>query len=718
MYLPNLHKINKQYALLKLGLVLFFHKHMKPYLLFILFNFFCANAFCQMQNNIWYFGEKAGLDLSTNPPTPLLDGALVNEEAVASISDLNGNLLFYTNGQKVWNSEHQIMENGEGLFGSTSSSQLLIVPKPGNCNQFYIFTTPSQNDEVALSFTIVDMLENNGFGKVISKNNSLKLPSTERITATLKSNGNDYWIIAQEFGSNAFLSYSLTASGLNNVPVVSNVGEPSISFSDVIRSLKVSSNGKKIVCVSEIGHTKCQLFDFDNVSGIVSNPITLSTEGAYGSEFSPDNNIVYIAKYGAFKLMQFDISSGIASTIQNSMIVLANNNSERGGSIQLASDNKIYIARAGKTFLDIVNNPNQTGIGCQYLQNGISLAGKKSNVGLPNNVKSFSQSTCGKLSAKSFKVGCNNFKIIATSSHGLAPYTFSLDGIFFQQSNTFLNLLSGPYMVYAKDALGVVKNISITINPIGNPVLSILSTLQPNCGKKDGATIVTTTSGKAPYTYSIDGINFQIDSTFLNLGTEPNNFYVKDAEGCIDNKTNTLQNLNNDKVFAGNDTIIFIYQTVPLFAKDITSTGFNSYVWSPSNGLSNPNFQNPIATIDRDIEYTVKASNTNNGCKAEDKILIRVAKEADIYVPSAFTPNGDRLNDILKAKPIGITTFKYFYLYNRYGQMVFSTTNAAVGWDGKLNTVSQNSGAYVYVTEGINYTGRTIKKQGFVMLLR
>jgi gliding motility-associated-like protein len=700
--------------------MLFYFFLMKIFLFLISLIAFQNKATCQNQNNIWYFGDFAGLDFNTTPSTPLLNGALKNDEAVSSVSDLKGDILFYSNGIKIWNKEHNLMENGEGLLGTSSSSQMLIVPKPGNCNIFYVFTTPTENDEVPLCYSIVDMLANNKLGSVISKNNVIKNSVTERITGTLKSNGNDYWIVFQERGTNAFYTYSLTSSGLSNTPIISFAGEIHVNFSDAIGYLKISNNGKKIVSTCEIGHKKSELFDFDNATGIISNPITLSTDGAYGAEFSDDNKKLYLSSYSTFKLSQFDISSNNTTTIINSKIILADeiNTEERGGALQRGPDNKIYIARSLKSFLGVINNPNQAGLLCQYVPNGINLNGRKSNAGLPNNINKFSQSTCGTLSAKYFKTGCNLYNIVAKASFGLGPYRFSLDGITFQNSNIFPNNISDSFTITAKDALGVTKIFPLKIIKIGYPEINILKTTLPNCGKKDGSVTLTSKAGKPPYTYSKDGISFQADSTFYDIGIETNTFFVKDNEGCIDDTIKTLINVKNEKVFAGNDTLIFISQPFLLAAKDISNTGFNNFSWSPSIGLTNANAATTNAIIEKETEFTVFATNTLNGCKAEDKITIKVAKDANIYVPTAFTPNADRRNDILKAKPIGITDFKYFTLYNRYGQLLFSTKDALIGWDGKVNGIEQNTGTYVWIAEGVDYTGKNLKRQGLVSLIR
>src|SRR4051812_7310250 len=95
----------------------------------------------QNETQKWYFGDRAGLDFSTNPPTVLSNSAMHARAGCSSMSDATGNLLFYTNGDTIWNRMHQVMANGTGLFGTGDESQnSLIVKQPGNANLYYIFT--------------------------------------------------------------------------------------------------------------------------------------------------------------------------------------------------------------------------------------------------------------------------------------------------------------------------------------------------------------------------------------------------------------------------------------------------------------------------------------------------------------------------------------------------------------------------------------------------
>src|SRR5688572_15782308 len=95
--------------------------------------FLYGSFFAQKERNIWYFGNKAGLDFNTSPPSVLNNSQMNTDEGSASIADAQGNLLFYTNGENIWNKNHQVMANGSGLMGSFSTSQsALIIKRPGS----------------------------------------------------------------------------------------------------------------------------------------------------------------------------------------------------------------------------------------------------------------------------------------------------------------------------------------------------------------------------------------------------------------------------------------------------------------------------------------------------------------------------------------------------------------------------------------------------------
>jgi gliding motility-associated-like protein len=154
-----------------------------------------------------------------------------------------------------------------------------------------------------------------------------------------------------------------------------------------------------------------------------------------------------------------------------------------------------------------------------------------------------------------------------------------------------------------------------------------------------------------------------------------------------------------------------------LNAVDVNNSGFINYTWSPSSGLNNPFIKNPLAVLNNDIAYIVTA-HTLQGCEASDDISIKVFAVAEIIVPNAFSPNGDQLNETFKPILKGIGELKHFSIYNRFGQLVFSTSKQGEGWDGTFNGKPQNIGAYVWVAEAVGYNGRVFNKKGTVILVR
>jgi hypothetical protein len=214
---------------------------------------------------------------------------------------------------------------------------------------------------------------------------------------------------------------------------------------------------------------------------------------------------------------------------------------------------------------------------------------------------------------------------------------------------------------------------------------------------------------------SINGISGSWSPALNNTATTTYTFTPAAGQCAV---ASTIEIIVHPKpvVYAGRDTTVSIGQLLTLNAVDVNQTGITDYRWSPPDGLSNPFVQNPVAVLTNDITYAVTAT-TINGCEAADVISIRIDRTAEIYVPTAFSPGGNG-NTILHAIPIGIKTFKYFAIYNRYGQEVFKTNNPAIGWDGKFKGLPQNSAGFVWIAEGIDYRNRVISRKGNVVLVR
>jgi gliding motility-associated-like protein len=165
-------------------------------------------------------------------------------------------------------------------------------------------------------------------------------------------------------------------------------------------------------------------------------------------------------------------------------------------------------------------------------------------------------------------------------------------------------------------------------------------------------------------------------------------------------------------VFAGNDTIAAINQPLHLMG-----TGAQIYTWSPGNFLNDPNTSDPIAILPENMTYYLTGQ-TSQGCFGYDTIYIKVYNGPDIYIPNAFTPDNNGHNDIFRPISPGIEILYYFTVYNRWGQLIFTTTEIGKGWDGNFNGNQQPIGTYVWMIKARTYNGNLIEKKGTVNLIR
>lgn len=190
---------------------------------------------------------------------------------------------------------------------------------------------------------------------------------------------------------------------------------------------------------------------------------------------------------------------------------------------------------------------------------------------------------------------------------------------------------------------------------------------------------------------------------------------VTDTLGCPKPvKDSVLVLVAKIKADAGpSDTSVVLNQPLLLQA-----TGSNHYLWSPAQWLTNPGVANPVSLPQSDIRYYVTVSN-DVGCFDVDSINVHLYKlDAGIYVPTAFTPNGDGSNDYFHPIIIGMKSLNLFRVYNRWGQLLYSGTDAVKGWDGTFGGKGQDPATYVWYAEGTDYKNNIIKKKGYVVLIR
>ncbi|TPG40253.1 T9SS type B sorting domain-containing protein [Flavobacterium pectinovorum] len=321
---------------------------------------------------------------------------MITYEGCSTISDANGKLLFYTDGYRVWNKNHQMMPNGTDLLGDSSSTQSgIIIPKPNTPGIYYIFTVPALAGPDGLRYSEVDLSLNGGLGDVTSKKNILLYtPSCEKLTAIKNAAGDGYWVLSHGFGNNRFMAYSIKANGVNLTPIVSNAGSIIDSVdgdrSGSIGYLKISPNGDKVI--SSNRNLNVELFDFDNATGIVSNPVVILSNSwpNYGAEFSPSGNIAYVTTKDG-DLLQFDLrASNIASTATTLHSNYKNFDPHIVSALQLAPDGKIYGALFAERYVSVINNPDVLGVGSDFVAQRLFLGNDATSIsGLPQFIQSY-----------------------------------------------------------------------------------------------------------------------------------------------------------------------------------------------------------------------------------------------------------------------------------------------------------------------------------------
>ncbi|MGC4099748.1 T9SS type B sorting domain-containing protein [Ferruginibacter sp.] len=196
--------------------------------------------------------------------------------------------------------------------------------------------------------------------------------------------------------------------------------------------------------------------------------------------------------------------------------------------------------------------------------------------------------------------------------------------------------------------------------------------------------------------------------------TETYTLTVTDNYGCNFSVSDAIVVTMRPPVpaFAGNDTI-----AVYGIPHQMSGSGGKYYLWSPAAPLNNPFIQKPQATLYNDTYFTLLVTD-DIGCSKTDDIFIKVYKGPTYYIPNAFTPNGDGLNDVFTPVPVGISFTQYFAVYNRMGELVYLNNQWLKGWDGTYKGKKADAGTYVWMIKGVDRDGKVVEMKGTVILLR
>ncbi|MCU0359386.1 MAG: T9SS type A sorting domain-containing protein [Bacteroidia bacterium] len=394
---------------------------------FTLVFFYAIVCNAQLQNSKWYFGANAGLDFVTSPPTVISNTNLNTNGGMSSISDASGNLLFYTDGATIWNSQHQVMANGTGLSGSASALQnVVIAPSGTNSNMFYVFTS------APFSKSIVNMSLAAGLGSVVSKNDVIVTGAIEHVVAgvgcdlvqALTRNQFNHWEIRNGQSLTSVFAYTSSSSSFTTAG----------SYLD--KWLKVAPDGSKWALIAEKpgsgpGYYTVEIRrKFFSLDASMATPLVLTAGTGLGDlfacEFSPDGTKFYVSSPGTKQLYQWDLCAGTNSAIVGSLQTFSTGNTSIYG-MQVAPDGKIYCA--SNPSLSVINSPNLSGAACGFSLQQQSIGAASCGLALPNFCSGFIQNTLAPLSFISQSLSCTSFSFVPVSASSFSSCSASAENI-------------------------------------------------------------------------------------------------------------------------------------------------------------------------------------------------------------------------------------------------------------------------------------------------
>lgn len=658
------------------------------------------NISAQKEVNIWYFGSGNGVNFNQECDIADQSSSINAIEGSVSISDENGNLLFYTNGGrftsggvegKIWNRNHEVMyDMGTTEGGGASAVQSSIaVPKVGSPGVYYLFTMDESEAVIfggyrGLSYFEIDMNLNNGLGEVVDYQESLNLGgipgvfSPESLGSIMLPDGSGYWVVIIDLTSleEAVKYYLVDANGVNY-----DHGQtlPSINGAPLnVGPIKFSPDGA-FIGVSNVAGS----FDATNglYSGLSIDAIAQNTIGPVsGTSFSHNSRYFYAA--GANRVDRYDMTASdvVASRLQ--IVELAETTVIRN--LQLAPDGNIYFnlydfGNAEEISLGAILCPN-TESPCVNT-NIYTFPGTYSTGGLPSfldayfasDVEQVGLEVCTDQSALQI---CEGEEVILTIEHYLAQtFDWSTGDMVSSISVTS----PGTYTVTVSDGCcnTTVETFEILSNTGGVLDLEIqgenvICDGQPN-------TLSAVSSLALTYEWSTGSTEASI------LVSEAGLYSVTVTDACNAVLEQELEIIDQSNV----EFELSLDGNLSCGGRVIASVSTNVTNIQWSTGETGEQI-----TIEESGSYTVI---TENEC---EEIIeeFTLSPEQKLYeMPNAFTPDQDGFNDVFR--PVwgcdNITSFD-IKIFNRWGQKVYESSDHLEGWDGNISGSPAASDVFMY----------------------
>lgn len=738
-----------------------------PFLVF-LYSISVQAQRADMQANHWFFGNNAAINFQLGQDPVLSASNNINtQKASMTYSDKKGDLVLYSNGSRVWNKNGNVVEGAENLIRAFDPSYPgLIVPIPENEGSFYVFSVDDSrgnNNPTAVEFPIfytkLDMNANNGEGKTISTPLPIWNETSFGLTTVKHCNNVDYWLVIHKGRGNGFLTYLITKDGLDltNYPIESKFGISFIGSSQGLQQeIIASENGKKIALTKPANPEGgfIEIFDFDNTSGKITRSVSSykNLGKIKGAAFSPDASFIYVSIFANqesisatelrndYKVIQLrTIPAPTYEALIAEKSYTGQTSGELGeflvetggfGNLKLGPNGKIYMAHLDASFLSVINKPNSAGSASDFDYAAFGLGGKTSRAQFPATVSP----DYPKIEAKVVFVGdslvCNPTLDAETKNveEKDAKYQWFRNGseISGATNKVYKAVETGDYLIKVFDECRETKSLTKSLRVASNVQPPISDTTFQYCQGQD--ILPLEAKGNELKWYgdqtleTVLGTSDKFIPTFRSNEIEAKTYYV-------------TQTINNCESSPSEIKIEILKNQSASFSEPIKKICFSSgeaielqLSQAPENNLE-WYFNNKLVSTSKSYAansygiYVIKTPNSM--CAASDTMKVEEGC-LRIYIPTAFSPNGDGKNENLTLYGNGNFEFDY-QVFDRRGRVMVSLKNISFEnqpiplWDGLYLNSPVSTGSYHYIlTARIEKDGmpRTEIREGHFTLLR
>lgn len=710
----------------------------------------------QGENNHW-ITQGYAIDFGAGFPTLRDQTGIARITPNSTISDRQGNLLFYSDGIQVMNRDFDFMPNGLFIKGTSFSDKTaLFIPNPIDSNLYYLFTLNLRDREI--QYSIIDRRLDNGLGDIIEGQKNIPFATnTAGLMVSAKGVCGSIWLIVAEENSNQILSFEVDAEGISASPVVSDVGQGSQLFTQTFpnRDLGLFSPDSKKLAIFNRLTSQIHLFDFDRNTGQFSNPINIPfpvgfrLSGGFSSDGSKlyvnqrDENIVPNPNQNPppTHIFQFDLNSNDRQQIIDSQILIATKENTYQAFFQLSFDNSLYISD-GNTHLSQIRFPNLLGTACEFMdsvllfpsttvnnhkaQNWVfsaDLPSQKDSMFLPEDLNFC---TSNELRLNLEDMG----ETFQWQDGATAPtYTITEEGKYWVEISkgncTFrdtIEVFSTPSPLDLGPDTTLCSNESLEINLTnlnanyvwqdGNNTSSIsietageywVEMQEGNCITSDSITVNY-------HEFSIDlGPDMTVcEPTEINLdATTIDASYL--WQNGSDNATLTTQEAGifwvevTQNNCTETDSIFVNLESLEVDLRTDTTICEGTNLLLSVNNLTNQQIEWSDGSMGDNLLITESgiyaATIFTPNCQAKDSVTISteacLPDICNLYIPNTFSPNNDGNNDFFQVySGCEIANFD-LEIYDRWGNRLFRTTDIQQYWDGKTDGQDLQNGVYL-----------------------